>query len=404
MSHKTRFVITILAVVSCLSISSPGRGQEAIGYSLRTETELAGAFLDPVHKRSVWFDASAEDGVLTLRLDLYEQSVTLRQGRGELHVDSSNNAAQRFSTLSEEEREILRRLASSLEQELESGTTLDSSVLCMVRNLSSWPADMPLFVSVDAAMKTVGEVSISIEEIREARQRALDDLRGESPHIETEVSPKDIVSLCNRIGRARRACYPTRLKPYTEKCENVLVGGTSCRGRCGTTCNGLCTQQRYTQDCHSHDRCADVHGISHRYCNFIFPSAFDDCAAAPDCVDLPGVWSITFKWTGFEPGTTSMNVDPNREFTSEDGAQGTWKATDKKATFTVSTGCRPIYTGALSRNRLTASGTMRCRTQDASGTWSASKTDEILPAKRGAQTSVSGAALDGPGVSSPEPN
>lgn len=403
MSCKVRIAV-LAAAVSCLSIASPGQGQEGVQYSLRSETGLAGAFLDSQDKRPVRFDASAEGGMLTLRLDLYGQTVTLRRGQGEFHVDSSNNTARGFSTLSDEERQVLRRLAASLDQGLESQSAFDASVICMIRSLGSWPADMPLSVSIDPVMRTVGDVSVPMEEIREARRQAMDDLRVQLPGDEVGISEKAITSFCSNIGKARTACYPTSLIPYREKCENVLVGGTTCRGRCGTTCSGLCTQQRYTQDCHSHDRCADVYGIAHRYCNFIFGPTFDDCARAADCVDLPGVWTLNFTWAGAQPGSTSLNVDAKRTFKTGDGAAGTWSATDTSAKLTFSNGCKPIYTGTLSANRLTASGTMRCTTRSDSGTWRASKTNGIVPANSGTQTNDPAVALDDRSNSSGPPD
>jgi hypothetical protein len=264
---------------------------------------------------------------------------------------------------------------------------------------------MPLSVSVDSVMKTVGDVSVPMEEIQEARHRAMDDLGVQFPTGEAGIAvTKAITSLCSQIGKRRAACYPTSLVPYREKCEAVLLGGTTCRGRCGTTCNGLCSQQRYTQDCHSHDRCADVYGINHRYCNFIFNSAFDDCAAAPDCVDLPGVWRLNFTWAGAQPGSSALNVNSNRKFTSGDGAVGTWSATDTNAKFTISNGCKPVYTGTLTGNRLTASGSMRCTTRNLSGTWSASKTNGILPAASSAQANGLAPASDRQGVLSGPPD
>lgn len=395
-SRKLRSAIAILASASFLSIPSLSQGQE--GFALRSKTGLAGTFFDPLQKQPMWFDASAENGVVTLRLDLHVQSLTLRHGQGEFHLDSSNNTARGFSTLSDEERGGLRRLAAYLDRELEPKSALDASIICMIRNLSAWPPEMPLFVSIDPAMQTVGEVSVSIEEIREARRQAMDALSAQLPSGEVGITANSITTFCSRIGRAQKACYPTSLKPYKEKCENVLVGGTTCRGRCGTTCSGLCSQQRYTQDCHSHDRCADVHGITHRYCNFIFPPTFDDCAAAPDCVDFPGVWTITFKWTGSASATTSLKIDPKRTFTADDGAAGTWSATDTTAKLTISGGCKPVYTGTLSNRRLTASGTMKCTTRDQSGTWSASKTNGILPPASNTKANDPATSLDGRGA------
>jgi hypothetical protein len=377
MRYKAGLVIALLAAVNCLAIPSPGQGQ------IRNERDgLSGVFLDSVHKRPVWYEASTENGMLTLHLGLSAQSVTLRLGQGEFYLSSSNNSDGRFSTLSDDDREALRQLAVYLDQEIETQNSLDSSAICAIRNLSSWPADLPLSVSVDSTTKTVGEISIPMEEIQEAHRSAMNDLNLEFPGAEMGAAARKWVSLCASIGRTHTACYPTSLIPYREKCEAVLVGGTTCRGRCGTLCNGLCSGQRYTQDCHNHDRCADVNGISHQYCSFIFSSAFDDCTDAKSCTDLPGSWDLKFTWNGASSSTVVFNVFPNKSATSSDGGVGTWSVVNSKVTVTSPGGCKPIYTGTLSTNRQTVSGKMKCRIQGGdSGTWSASKTDRILPAR-----------------------
>jgi hypothetical protein len=401
MSCRFRFVVAISAAVGCLSIPLPSQGQERVEYLLRSETGMTGTFLDPSHKQPVWFDASTEDGVLTLHVGLNAQSVTLRFGQGEFHLDSSNNTAAGFSTLSDEEREILRQLAINLDRGPETRSAFDSSVICAIRNLGSLPTDMPLSASIDSVTKTVGEISVPMQEILEARRKAMDDPNVLLSDADVESPTKSFGSLCGTIGKTQRACYPTSIVPYREKCEEVLVGGTTCRGRCGTLCNGLCTGQRYTQDCHNHDRCADVYGISHSYCSFIFNSTFDDCAAAPSCTDLPGVWKMNFQWGNSGPNTAVLDFFPHRKFTTEDGGTGTWSVTNNNARFAFTEGCKPVYTGALSRNRLTVSGTMRCTIGRNSGDWSASKTNGILPAGTRARANDSAAALNGGVLSSP---
>lgn len=252
----------------------------------------------------------------------------------------------------------------------------------MLGNLSAWPADMPLAVSVDSVMKTVGDVSVSIAEIEEANRQAMEELRAQTPGgVEPPVDMEDITTLCARIGRKQESCYSTSLKPYIAKCEKVLLGGTECTGRCGATCIGNpCPLQRYTQDCHNHDRCADVFGLKHRFCNWIFASAADDCYSAPSCVDSPGVWNITFVWSNGKGNTVVLNIDANRKFSTNDGAVGTWTGTDKTLNLKVAVGCKPVYAGKLSPTRLTAVGAMHCTTQLGTGTWRATKTNKSLAA------------------------
>jgi hypothetical protein len=401
---KLRLAIAISAAVSCFSISLPIQGQQNAEYLLRSETGLTGTFHGPLPKQPVWFDASTEDGVLTLHLGLNAQSVTLRLGQGEFHLNSSNNTAAGLSTLSAEEEETLQQLATHLDRELENPSAFDASVICAIRNLGSLPTDMPLSISIDSETKTVGDVSVPMAEVQEAHRKAMEELSGQFSGAEMELPTKSIVSLCNSIGKTQTACYPTSIVPYREKCENALVGGTTCRGRCGTLCNGLCTGQKYTKDCHNHDRCADVYGISHRYCNFIFNSTFDDCALAPNCTDLPGTWNISFHWTNSNPNATVLDIFPNRKVTSADGGAGTWNVTNNKATLTFTGGCKPTYTGTLSKDRLSLSGTMRCTTRSDGGTWNASKTNGTLPAGTRNQTNDPAPALDHRGALSSPPD
>ncbi len=77
---------------------------------------------------------------------------------------------------------------------------------------------------------------------------------------------------------------------------STLVGGLQCQGRCGTLCNGLCSGQRYTADCLNHDKCGQLLGANHSFCNFILSRAFDDCFSAATCTDSPGVWTMRTTW------------------------------------------------------------------------------------------------------------
>lgn len=374
-----RLVVAIVAGVAYWSSPLGSQVEAQIQYSLQGPERVEGVLIDTVRNEPISFAAAEEDGMLTLRVDLSGQSVTVRKGRGELHVASSRNAASEFSTLSDDDKRILRRLVAVMDTDLKNRNDFYTSALCLLRNLSAWRTGMPLAVSVDAVMETVGNVSIPVAEIREAERRAMAELRAATNEDAEPIAADDIKTLCKRIGRKQTACYPTSLVPYNVKCEIVLVGGLTCRGRCGTTCNGLCDYQRYTQDCHNHDRCADVKGIAHDYCNFIFKAAFDDCARAPKCNDTPGVWTVTFKWfKATRPGTSVFRIDANGKFTTGDGNSGTWSGTETLAKIAFNTGCRPVYTAALSRDRLKANGTMKCRTSSNAGTFSATKSNGFL--------------------------
>lgn len=408
MTRWLRFVVTLLVGVSYWSMPLGSQTEATIQYSLQSESQLAGVLVDPVNNRPISFKAVNENDVLTVRLDLDGQSVTVRNGQGELHVDSSRNRSRQFSTLSDGDRLVLRRLVAQIGTQFKAPTAFQASVLCTMTNLSAWPAAMPLSVSIDSVMKTVGDVSVSIAEIQEARRRAMEELSTRTPGgLEPPVVAESIATLCNQIGTKQAACYPTSIAPYREKCEKILVGGTDCTGRCGSTCNGICDGQKYTQDCHSHDRCADVFGLTHRFCNYMFADASDDCKKGLNCVDSPGVWTLIFNWKGYKPGNSGMNVHASRKFSLKDGSAGTWTGTATTLTLNFVNGCKPVYSGTLSGDRLLATGTMKCRTGSGSGTWRATKTNGALAASLPASTDRLTSAPDrraGDAPSASEPN
>lgn len=109
---QLRVVVVMLVGVAYWSMPLGSQAQASVQYSVRSETQLAGVLVDPVNNRPVYFSAASEDGVLTVRVDLVGQSVTVRTGQGELHYDSSRNRPGQFSTLSDGERLILRRLVA----------------------------------------------------------------------------------------------------------------------------------------------------------------------------------------------------------------------------------------------------------------------------------------------------
>jgi hypothetical protein len=244
----------------------------------------------------------------------------------------------------------------------------------MLQRFSEWPSDMPLFVYKDSVRIVVGDLDLDRREWEEARRQALAEaFPQEAPEIEAD---KGFVTLCSKIGTKQYACYPISLIPLKMKCEKALVGGTVCRGRCGTLCKGLCSGTKYTNDCFDHDRCADVYGLTHRYCNFIFADCTDDCTSAPNCIDVPGVWTITYKFTGI-PGQYSMPLNLYANHTLKVGSvTGHWTVSGITLTLKFETGgFNYTFTGKLTDTRLRVfGGTMRGGGY-ALGTWFASKTD-----------------------------
>ena len=380
MGRSFRFVATALVAWSCWSLPLSTQARAVVQYSARTDTHIPGILSDRSNGVSLSFSAANEGGLTTLQIDLDRQSITLRKRANELHISSSLNRGREFATLSEGEKQVIRDAVAIIDEDVQDTNGFYTEVACMMRQFGGWPSSMPLLVSKDHLQTTVGDVSVANKDIETARRQAMARAFPDGPPQPPVAAA--IVSFCNVIGRARSACYPTSLIPYREKCENVLVGGLVCRGRCGTTCNGLCKDQRYTLDWFNHDRCADVWGLTHRYCNFIFPAAFDDCTKAPTCTDSPGVWTLRYTWKGFRPGTARWNVfpTPGKTFRDNFGGSGKWAVAGATMKLGYSNGCKPVYTGTLNTARTgLVSGTMRCLSGSGSGTWSATKTNGILP-------------------------
>ena len=414
MSGRRRFVLSALVGWSfwCMPLNS--QADAVVRYFGRGETRLAGTLLDSSRVEQVSFWAMNEDGVITIRINLESQSITVREEVNEFSIVSSNNTGGSFSTLSEDERLVLRKLATLLDEDLGSTNSFHVATICMTRHLGAWPEGMPLAVSLDSVMTTVGSVSVPNEEIAEARRRAVAEALPEAfPEARDQPpQPKAIVSFCSQIGTKGLACYPTRLVRYRERCDTILVGGTSCRGRCGTRCNGLCTGRKYTEDCFNHDRCVQRFGMYDRRCNFIFANAADDCLRARNCKDAPGVWRLRYTWSGkTRASIVRWYVYPDtgsgRNFISQKGGSGRWSASSTRMTLRYSSGCKPRYSGRLDANRTAAvSGTMRCtagKGRGISGTWTATKRNTALPALSGAsdQLDMSMPPVIGPSDSDP---
>ena len=361
-----------------LVVAAHQPGHRDHSYSAQTDTQIAGVLSDRSGGAYVAFSALNENGLVTLRIDLDRQSITLRKRANELHIASSLNRGRTFSTFQEDEKEAIRQAVAIMDDDPQG--SFHTEIACMMRQFGGWPAGMPLMVSKDHLKTTVGDVSVANKDIEQARQEAL---ARDLPEIPGDSSPAPaIVSLCNFIGRAKAACYPTSLSPYKEKCVSSVVGGLKCKGRCGTLCNGLCSGQRYTADCLNHDRCTEVLGLNHSFCNFILSRAFDDCFSAATCTDSPGVWTLKSTYKGAKATTVKLNVYPTpaKTFTDGAGGKGKWIVTGTTMKLTYSNGCKPVFTGKLNTARTgLVSGTMKCTVGAKAGVWSAAKTNNILP-------------------------
>jgi len=382
MTKTTSFLALALVALFPWAAVAGDSFESSLYFSILADDFMTGyMFTDAGPNQVVEFAAMDDGGRLTLQIDLDGQSIMVRTEEGHLTVISSGNNGTEFRMLPDDGRVTLGRLAMLLDGNLEEQNPFQSSVICLVQHFGYWPEAMPLALWMDPETVTIGDLSVRRREMEEARRQALVELQAREPAGPREPD-KTFVSLCQKIGFTHKACWPTSLIPYKEKCAMVLVGGTECTGRCGTTCLGMCSGARYTVDCFNHDRCADVYNKSDRRCNFIFADCFDDCSKAPDCTDVPGVWNLTYTWKGSKPGFSKWKIYPNKTFKEEGGnsTRGTWAAFKKTFALKYKDGCKPVYSGQLIDTRLRMSGTMKCTTQKGEGVWVAVKTNTALSA------------------------
>ncbi len=168
MRRSIRGLVIAVAAWACWSLPLSSQATAVIQYSDRTDMSVAGVLSDPSAGVGVAFAASNEDGLITLRLDLDQQFVTVRKRPNELHIASSLNRGRDFSTLSESEKDAIRRAVVVMDAD-PTASTFESEIACMLRQFSGWPSGMPLMVSKDQLKTTVGNVSVANKDIERAR-------------------------------------------------------------------------------------------------------------------------------------------------------------------------------------------------------------------------------------------
>jgi hypothetical protein len=363
-----------------LILGISGQSYASLHLSSESANSLSGYMQDPAGGSRVLFWAAYENSRLTIRVQFIDYTLELIKGDKELYVtaDSEDRLSRSIST---SEKGSLDKLANHMHSQFMDDSPFHTGLECLLRFLASWPPGMPINVAMNSSTITVGKETISREIVDLAREQALlgnmDLYQQEAASLDTPVLESEAwTSLCSKIGKISTACYPTSLIPPRVKCDQVLVGGTTCRGRCGTGCTGLCSKNRYTVECFNHDRCAGVYWLAHRYCNFIFLVCSDDCVSATDCKDVPGVWRGTFDWgCNGGAGNALWYINPAGTFKDNYGTGGTWTMSGSTVLLKYSSGCKPTYTGTISSGRLNLSGSMRCTVGSASGCWSAYKTN-----------------------------
>lgn len=374
----------LLALVLILGI--PGEGRAGLQVSLESENSLGGYLEEADGGQSpVPFRADRQGETLSIGVQFEDYSLSLIRGDRDLRVTADFRKGSPRS-ISENEKWFLNKLATELSSRTKRDNPFHARIVCVLRFLASWPAGMPLNVAMDSSTITIGEETVSREIMDQVRERSILETLAlsEGPACADAQRgvqrTEDWTSLCDTIGNIAAACYPTSLWPPASNCESVLVGGRTCRGRCGTTCAGLCTGTRYTQDCLNHDRCVEVYGMTHKFCNFIFPACSDDCADAENCVDILGTWKLTHDWNCDGPnGTTRLYIYPDHTFKSGAVGHGKWAKSGRSVVLKYSNGCRATYTGTLGFGRLDLAGTMKCATSARNGCWQATKTNVPLP-------------------------
>jgi len=381
MKHSLTLFCALMAVASwCAASEQPPPAW--LDLPILSDDILAGRVVDGGAPGSTTtFSVSLDAGVLNIQIDLDTQTICVRRSEERLSVESSGNTGATFQMLSEAEKVRLAVLANLLDENPPEGNSVYEHATCLIKHLTYWPGGMPLALWMDSARITIGAQTVDRNELEESYRRALADAV-KAGVIAKEDSALDWKSLCSAIGFRRTACYPTQLNPVKSKCESVLVGGLTCRGRCGSVCKGLCSGKRYTVDCLNHDRCADVYGsVSDQRCNYIFAPCFDDCRLADNCVDVPGVWNVKYAWKGYPPSQAQWHIYPNNTFrVASSSSKGSWGLKGKNITLRYSTGAQSICSGVLSENEFHMSGTMITKDKRNKGTWSAAKTNGVLPA------------------------
>lgn len=360
-----------------------------ITYTDQSRDIVAGDLGKDEESRSLMqFSVRREGDFIEIELSVNGKSVIVRKSPSEMYVTGFSPGVE-VAMLQEDDKRLINSLANELDSGPQESSPLQSISIktmaaCILRHLASWPPDMPLSLSMDAFTITIGEETVSRAVIDETRNQAMlhnlpSSIRQDIGTLGDEEAGWN--SLCRYIGAQSNACYPTSLKPLNVKCDNVLIGGRTCRGRCGAGCNGMCDGFRYTQDCFNHDQCADVLGISHRFCNFIFPACSDDCLWAPSCANVPGVWIATtdFQCDGKVTVKRTWNLYPDLTFTSSSGDRGNWDLNGWSLIVRSTTGWKPRYKGTVSTNGLYVGGNI---INDPNGScWSAKKTSVVLPLK-----------------------
>lgn len=105
---------------------------------------------------------------------------------------------------------------------------------------------------------------------------------------------------------------------------------------------------------------------------------------------VAGTWAAQGTWEDWGAWSETWTIkQKGKKITGQSSAGYKFKGKVKgsKITFTILAGCHPEYTGTVSNNSM--SGTMECTDYAGSGTWSATKTTDVLES--------SGASSAGPG-------
>jgi len=404
--------LIFVCVLLLFGVASSGLAQAGLKVSAESGDSIKGAFSSGWNTPGLLFSAKTEGDFLVFRVRFADKTVQIRKSDDELKV-TAIAGNKRNRALSAADKLALAGLFAALNQDKKEDGSLRSSLPCLVNFLEKWPPGMPLSVDVNSSGVRIGTEQYSREALDEIKLQTL----LEDPEADPSCSATSEIlqpsgaggvtkSLCHRIGSVVNACYPISLggAKVKTKCEAVLVGGTTCRGMCGTGCSDLkCGSQKYTQGCLNYDRCIEVFGVGSAYCNYIYANVVFDCTSSPNCQDLPGTWTYAYDW-GCDGGSSlsTWNIYPNKRFADTGYKYGSWVFQEDSVLITYDSGCLPIYSGKVFNQRRSMKGTMACTTDRvATGCWSAKKRNTQLPAYLGS-TAGGAAAISGPGPDSPD--
>jgi len=174
------------------------------------------------------------------------------------------------------------------------------------------------------------------------------------------VKPKKYDDICAERGHTRTGTFDDDNGNVYKRNQIIGDPASECWGRCGTTCfqRGQIRKRQYTDQCFSHDLCADHFGGSFGNCTDEFEDARYGYEVSSNCAFyVVGKWALTHDWEcNGTTGTKTITHYSDHRFMSSSGTGGTWTLNGNQIVRVYSSGTR--YAGAISESNLKTEGTM----------------------------------------------